>query len=311
MLFIHKILILSLLPFLVCAQKISNVRAEYDAENEKINVYYDLEGNLNQRFDVTIYASSDNYKNPLVFVSGDVGSNIEQGQGKKIVWDYKEEIGELSTVDFDVRAITEIEILQKDKPAPPDEKPEKEDKPAPPDEKPEEQLEQPTEQAPSTTVESVKRRREKWIFTIEGGGKMGDKFAPQMALFFGHQWRRTSLNLGLGFSGNYGLADLKQTDINGLSLPISLDFRYYFSAKVPSVFTVAYLGRNPTDQYTFLGLSLGYQASSLFFIRTGLEYGRGNNTTKTQFTNTVGTPEQSHSMSITRVLYNIKIGFTF
>ena len=169
MLFIYKILILSLLPFFVYAQKISNVKAEYDAENEKINVYYDLEGNPNQRFDVTIYASYDNYGHPLAFVSEDVGSDIEQGQGKKVVWDYKEEIDELYTVDFDVRAITEIEIQvpqapQKDKPTPPallDEKPEEEVKPDPSVQ--EEGIKQAEE--PSTAVQSWRKNiRKKWIF---------------------------------------------------------------------------------------------------------------------------------------------------
>lgn len=82
-----------LFPFISEGQAISNVRASFEAG--KITVTYDLTGgNDKQAYNVALYSSHDNYKKPVISVSGDVGNNKNAGVAKRIVWDAQVDLGE-------------------------------------------------------------------------------------------------------------------------------------------------------------------------------------------------------------------------
>jgi hypothetical protein len=61
---------------------------------EKVIVHYDLDdGNPNNEYLISLFASKDNYATPLTKVSGDVGMEIKPGNGKKIEWNIVQEYG--------------------------------------------------------------------------------------------------------------------------------------------------------------------------------------------------------------------------
>lgn len=77
------------------AQSVSNVRANIDPTNvNQVIITYDLTPSaLNQTFRIELKSSHDNYALPLTMVSGDVGENITAGNGKRIFWRAREELG--------------------------------------------------------------------------------------------------------------------------------------------------------------------------------------------------------------------------
>jgi len=79
------------------SQKIENLR--FEQLGKQIIIYYDLTAaQLNQTFDIQVFCSSDGGKTlgyPLKFITGDAGSDIMGGEGKKIVWDVLAEREEL------------------------------------------------------------------------------------------------------------------------------------------------------------------------------------------------------------------------
>lgn len=99
----RKLFVLSLLslstglicPHFVEAQSVSNVRAQVDVNNpNQVIITYDLTASaLNQTFRIELKSSHDNYALPLTMVSGDVGDNITAGNGKRIFWRAREELG--------------------------------------------------------------------------------------------------------------------------------------------------------------------------------------------------------------------------
>jgi hypothetical protein len=79
--------------------------ATCNAQNAKINqiqlagnkliVHYELDdSNPNNEYQLNLYSSKDNYTVPMTRVSGDVGNEIKAGTGKKIEWQFKEELKE-------------------------------------------------------------------------------------------------------------------------------------------------------------------------------------------------------------------------
>jgi hypothetical protein len=57
---------------------------------------YDLLDSVEGRFFIIrLYHSKDNYLNPLEKITGDMGIEVRPGLNKKIVWDAREELGEL------------------------------------------------------------------------------------------------------------------------------------------------------------------------------------------------------------------------
>jgi Ser-Thr-rich glycosyl-phosphatidyl-inositol-anchored membrane family len=101
------------LSFMVCffglvaaqGQSIQNIKA-VPAENSIITITYDIVGaKPEQKFQVSLYGSHNNYRTPITLASGDIGKNITGGIGKKIIWDGSSDLrnhkGELN---FQVKA---------------------------------------------------------------------------------------------------------------------------------------------------------------------------------------------------------------
>jgi len=87
---IKLIFILLLVSTLGFAQKVENISFAMDGDN--VRIMYTLIGDFpEQTFEVKIYTSVDNFKNPLEEVKGDVNmKNITPGK-KEVVWDAKKE----------------------------------------------------------------------------------------------------------------------------------------------------------------------------------------------------------------------------
>ncbi|RLD19491.1 MAG: hypothetical protein DRI71_11690, partial [Bacteroidetes bacterium] len=63
--------------------------------NGDVNIYYDLEDEKEDRkYALYLYASLDNYIQPLGNVEGAIGVDLNLGRDKKIVWHAKDELGE-------------------------------------------------------------------------------------------------------------------------------------------------------------------------------------------------------------------------
>jgi hypothetical protein len=64
-------------------------------QGNNIVVHYNLDdgANSNRQFLVQLYSSQDNFTTPLTRVSGDFGTEVSAGFGKKIVWDVTQELG--------------------------------------------------------------------------------------------------------------------------------------------------------------------------------------------------------------------------
>lgn len=85
-------------------QSLKNIRAE--TKGELVVITYDLEApQADQTFNIKLYASHDNYRTPLKFVSGDVGEGISPGTNKRLEWDAKNEVQNFNgNITFEVRA---------------------------------------------------------------------------------------------------------------------------------------------------------------------------------------------------------------
>lgn len=97
------------------AQSVRNVRATINGND--VIISYDLNTpTRGQKFDITIKSSKDGFSNPLLKVSGDIGPEQIAGNGKKIIWEAKEEIGIFKgVVSFEITAtvtFTPIQFLQ-------------------------------------------------------------------------------------------------------------------------------------------------------------------------------------------------------
>ncbi|MBU2649358.1 MAG: fibrobacter succinogenes major paralogous domain-containing protein [Bacteroidetes bacterium] len=79
---------LLMFPGILFSQEIRNVR--FTQEGKNINIYYDLNGDTQNDYNISVYCSTDGGKtwgDPLQKVSGSVGDNTRPGAGKKISWD--------------------------------------------------------------------------------------------------------------------------------------------------------------------------------------------------------------------------------
>jgi len=74
------------------AQNIKNFR--YNLDGNKIKITYDLEGVPSDQYLITLFSSADNFTNPLRYVEGDVGEEVNPGEGKMIIWDARREFME-------------------------------------------------------------------------------------------------------------------------------------------------------------------------------------------------------------------------
>lgn len=83
-----------------------------------INITYDISGEYDDIFDISVYYSDDNgktFKGPLKSLEGDFGSGLRKGRDKKIVWDVYSEVMSLGgNLIFDIRANVTKETLKRD-----------------------------------------------------------------------------------------------------------------------------------------------------------------------------------------------------
>lgn len=100
-----KLLCLAFLaPLAAFSQKLENLKAI--PQGEKIVITYDISSDFpGDKYDITLYASSNNFSSPLQRVTGDVGGGQAEGKGKRIEWDAKNELGNYKgDLSFEVRA---------------------------------------------------------------------------------------------------------------------------------------------------------------------------------------------------------------
>ena len=74
------------------AQQIENLFFRQDGLN--IMITYDLIGDTEKIYFITVFGSHDNFTTPIELITGDVGAEISPGAGKRITWDAKRELGE-------------------------------------------------------------------------------------------------------------------------------------------------------------------------------------------------------------------------
>jgi hypothetical protein len=71
-------------------QSIANVRAEINAD--KVLITYDLDGKPDQRYNISLYGSHNNFSSPLRLVTGSVGEGQVAGRAKVVEWRIGEEL---------------------------------------------------------------------------------------------------------------------------------------------------------------------------------------------------------------------------
>jgi hypothetical protein len=88
----------------VNAQSVSNIKAVF--LDDKVIITYDLIAtDPQQKFDVDLYSSVNNYSRPLINVKGDVGKGLIASRGKRIEFDVLTELGKYDgDITFEVRA---------------------------------------------------------------------------------------------------------------------------------------------------------------------------------------------------------------
>ena len=79
---------------------ISNINAQqienlvFRQEGVNIIITYDLIGDTEKIYFITVFGSHDNFTTPIELITGEVGTEISPGTGKRITWDAKRELGE-------------------------------------------------------------------------------------------------------------------------------------------------------------------------------------------------------------------------
>jgi hypothetical protein len=81
------------LPGVVQAQNIAIDFIEVAGRNIVVHYNLDDDANATRQFMVQLYSSQDNFTTPLTRVTGDFGTEVTAGFGKKIVWDITQELG--------------------------------------------------------------------------------------------------------------------------------------------------------------------------------------------------------------------------
>lgn len=97
------------------SQEIEIRNVEVDEGIIKIN--YNLNDSLANRFyTVRLYSSSDNFLNPLINVTGDVGVKIHPGNNRQIIWGIAKEMGDeyLGEIALEIKGRVYIPFLEID-----------------------------------------------------------------------------------------------------------------------------------------------------------------------------------------------------
>ncbi|MCZ6521933.1 MAG: hypothetical protein O6848_10610, partial [Bacteroidetes bacterium] len=74
------------------AQQIENLT--FRLEGTEIIINYDLLGEAEESYFITVFSSQNGFTDPLQFVTGDVGEEISPGTGKIVIWDARQELGD-------------------------------------------------------------------------------------------------------------------------------------------------------------------------------------------------------------------------
>lgn len=95
----------SLNPFTGGGQSISNQSARVLEDNDLVEIKYTLLGQKGEIYNVSVSGSHDNFSKPLISVTGDVGSGIETGGEKTILWQPKTELESFNgRISFEINA---------------------------------------------------------------------------------------------------------------------------------------------------------------------------------------------------------------
>jgi hypothetical protein len=101
------------------AQTVSNVSASLEPGNSNnVIITYNLVSTVpNQLFRIEIRSSNDNYGAVLLNVSGDVGDNVTPGNGKRVIWRAREELGLfVGNLSFEVTSVLIVSPLRLNSP---------------------------------------------------------------------------------------------------------------------------------------------------------------------------------------------------
>jgi len=101
----YKMIFFSIMVgFSAAGQSISISRI--DMQKDKLIIFFKLEdANPNHLYQVSLYASKDNFASPLTKVIGDVGTEVKPGDNKKIEWDMVKELGSYNgDLELEIRA---------------------------------------------------------------------------------------------------------------------------------------------------------------------------------------------------------------
>lgn len=86
------LLFFCLAAFSVTAQSVAIKKIEVAGDD--IVVHYDLDdSNPNNEYQLSLFASRDNFASALTKVTGDIGSEVKPGTDKKVRWNAREELG--------------------------------------------------------------------------------------------------------------------------------------------------------------------------------------------------------------------------
>ena len=97
------------------AQTVGNVSAKIDASNpSNVIITYNLTSSgPNQSYRIELRSSHDNYVGNLQMVSGDVGENVTPGNGLRIIWRAREEMGLfVGNITFEVNSTLTLSPLR-------------------------------------------------------------------------------------------------------------------------------------------------------------------------------------------------------
>ena len=115
--FVKNILILVGFCSVICAQAQDFTITKVERDLNNVVIYYDLLDSINNRsYTINVYASLDNYINPLTEISGDLGLDVQPGGNRKIVWNAQKELGDdfIGDVSLEVRGRIYIPFVRLD-----------------------------------------------------------------------------------------------------------------------------------------------------------------------------------------------------
>jgi hypothetical protein len=84
------------------AQTVENIVLEFDGN--QMSISYDLTyASADQKFNIALYSSHNNYQKPITLVTGAVGDNILPGLRKTVTWDLKNELPATFNDEIDIK----------------------------------------------------------------------------------------------------------------------------------------------------------------------------------------------------------------